>query len=162
VGLAYASEHGAADASVLQREYVELHYQPAAAGYRDRSAAKGEKGRQIAEWLRAIETSWPDLRFGPVRVETRAGQHRFEILLYLGKLHPDSLRVELYADALDGGTPERHPAVRARALADSPGGHLYMADVPATRPADHYTARATPYRDDVRVPLESHRILWQR
>lgn len=144
------------------REYVERHYQPAAAAYRDRSAAQGERGRQIEDWLGAIERDWPDLRFGPIRVETRAGQHRFEILLYLGKLDPGSVRVELYADALGGAAPERHPAIRARALTDSPGGHVYMADVPATRPAEHYTARASPQRDGVRVPLESRRILWQR
>jgi starch phosphorylase len=144
------------------REYVERHYEPAAAAYRDRSAAKGEKGRRIAEWLRAIETDWPDLHFGPARVETRAGQHRFEMLLHLGRLDPGSVRVELYAEAPDGGTPERHPAIRVRELADSPGGHLYMADVPATRPAEHYTARALPRREGVQVPLETWRILWQR
>jgi starch phosphorylase len=144
------------------REYVERHYQPAAAAYRDRSAAKGDKGRQIAEWLRATERDWGTLSFGQVRVETSAGQHRFEILLNLGTLDTDSVRVELYADALDGGAPERHPAIRARALADSPGVHLYMADVPATRPAEHYTARALPHRESVQVPLESQRILWQR
>jgi len=144
------------------REYVQRHYQPAAAAYRDRSAAKGEKGRQIAEWLRATGKDWGNLSFGQVRVETRAGQHRFEIPLNLGKVDPDSVRVELYADAPEGGSPERHPAIRARALADSPGAHLYMADVPARRPAEHYTARALPHRDGVMVPLESRRILWQR
>jgi len=144
------------------REYVERHYQPAAASYRDRSAAQGEKGRQVAEWLRALERDWASLSFGQVRVETRAGQHRFEILLSLGAVDADSVRVELYADAPEGGAPERHPAIRARALSDSPGTHLYMADVPARRPAEHYTARALPHRESVQVPLESQRILWQR
>ena len=144
------------------REYAERHYEPAAAAYRDRSATKAEKGRQIAEWLRAMERAWPDVRFGPIRVETRGGQHRFEIPLYLGKLEADSIRVELYADAMEGGTPERHAAIRAHELADTPGGHLYMADLPATRPAEHYTARAMPRRDAVHLPLESQRILWQR
>jgi glycogen phosphorylase len=144
------------------REYVERHYERAACAYRERSNAKGEKGRQIAEWLRAIQTDWPDLRFGPINVETRAGQHRFEIPLHLGRLDPSWMRVELYADPLNGGAPERHPAIRARELADSPGGQLYMADLPATRPAEHYTVRAMPHHDGVEVPLESQRILWQR
>ena len=144
------------------REYVERHYRPAATAYRDRAAAKGEKGRQIAEWLRAIEEEWRDLRFGDVKVETRAGQHRFEIPLYLGKLDPGSVVVQLCADALEGGTPEKHRAILASALEHGPGGHLYMADLPATRPAEHYTARAVPHRDGVQVPLETQRILWQR
>lgn len=144
------------------REYVEQHYLPAAASYRERSAGKGEKARQIAEWLSAVEQGWPELSFGPVRTETQAGQHRFEILLHLGRLDPESVAVELYANALDGGTAERHPTVRVRALADSPATHLYVADVPATRPSDHYTARAIPHRAGVSVPLEARQILWQR
>jgi DNA/RNA endonuclease G (NUC1) len=56
----------------------------------------------------------------------------------------------------------RPRGTRVRELADSPGGHLYMADVPATRPAEHYTARALPRREGVQVPLETWRILWQR
>jgi glycogen phosphorylase len=143
-------------------EYVERHYEPAAAAYRERSAAKGETGWRIAEWLGAIEKGWADLKFGPARFETRAGQHRFEIPLYLGTLDPGSVRVELYADALEGGTPEKHPAVHVRAISDSPGGHLYSVDVPALRPAEHYTARALPQREGVRVPLESRRILWSK
>lgn len=144
------------------REYVERHYEPAAAAYRDRAAGKGEKGRRIAEWLRVTERDWGDLRFGQVRVETREGRHHFEIPLNLGKFEPDSVRVELYADALEGRPSERHPAIRARAPADCAGTDLYVADVPAERPAEHYTARALPYREGVQVPLESQRILWQR
>lgn len=144
------------------REYVERHYEPAAAAYRDRSAAKGKKGRQIADWLCVTERDWGDLSFGQVRVETRAGQHHFEILLNLGKLEPGSVCVELYADALESGAPERYPAIRARAQAECPGAHLYLADVPAGRPTEHYTARALPYREGVQIPLESQRILWQR
>ena len=144
------------------REYVERHYEPAAAAYRGRSAARGEQGRQIAEWLRAIETGWPDLGFGAISVETRAGRHRFEIPLRLGRLDPHWVRVELYADALDGGEPEKRPAAHVGALADSPGRHVYIADIAATRPAEHYTARALPHGDGIEVPLESRRILWQR
>ncbi|MGH8220281.1 MAG: alpha-glucan family phosphorylase [Steroidobacteraceae bacterium] len=143
-------------------EYVEQHYLPAALRYRERSAAKGEKARQIAEWLSRLQRSWAELRFGPVTVETRAGQHRFEILLHLGSLDPESVRVELYGDAPDGGAAERHAAIRVRALSDRPGTHLYSVDVPATRRADDYTARAVPHHDGVSVPQEARQILWQR
>lgn len=144
------------------REYVEQHYLRAAAAYRDRSAANGEKGRQISEWLRSLATEWPSLSFAPARVETRDSRHRFEIVLHLGKLDADSVRVELYAEARDDAGPEKHPAVRVRALADRPGDHLYMAEIPETRPAEHYVARALPHREDITVPLEAQQILWQR
>ena len=143
-------------------EYVEHYYLPAAARYRDRAAARGEKARNIADWLASIEQGWSELRFGAVRSETRAGQHRFEVLLQLGKLDPESVRVEIYAEAPDGGAAERHVAIRVHALADSPGMHLYMADVPAARLAEHYTVRALPCREGVSVPLEARQILWQR
>ncbi|MGH8198806.1 MAG: alpha-glucan family phosphorylase [Steroidobacteraceae bacterium] len=144
------------------REYVEQHYLPAASRYRERSAGKGEEARQIAEWLATLEKRWRELKFGPVRAETRAGQHRFEVLLHLGELDPEAVHVELYCDACDNAPSERHPTVRVRPLADSPGTHLYAADVPATRPSGHYTARAFPHREGVSVPLEAHHVLWQR
>ena len=53
------------------REYTEHHYLPAAAAYCERTANKGAIGRQIVDWQRAVERSWPALRFGAVKVETR-------------------------------------------------------------------------------------------
>ena len=144
------------------REYVERHYQPAAVRYLDRSAARGEKGGRIADWLEHMERGWPDVSFGPVRVQTGAGQHRFEIPLHLGRLDPASVRVELCADAQGDGDPERHPAICVGVEGDGAAYHLYAAEIPATRPAEHYTARALPHRDGVQVPLECRRILWQR
>jgi len=43
-----------------------------------------------------------------------------------------------------------------------PNGYIFKAHVPATRPAMDYTARIIPQQDDVVVPLEANRILWQR
>jgi len=34
--------------------------------------------------------------------------------------------------------------------------------VPATRPADDFTPRLIPYKDEAMVPLEASEILWQR
>ena len=89
------------------RDYVEQHYLPAASRYRERSVARAKEAGQIAAWLSALESGWSELRFGPVRVETRAGQHRFEILLHLGRLDPEAIRVELYAEALENAAAER-------------------------------------------------------
>jgi starch phosphorylase len=82
--------------------------------------------------------------------------------LSLGALDPESVRVELYADASGGWAAERHAAVRVHALEDDAGTHLYRVDVPAGRPSHHYTARALPWRHDVAIPLEARQILWQR
>jgi starch phosphorylase len=39
---------------------------------------------------------------------------------------------------------------------------LYIARVPATRPAVDYTPRLIPHNDQALVPLEAFQILWQR
>ena len=51
---------------------------------------------------------------------------------------------------------------RAHPLVGTPGGYVYSAAVSAARPALDYTARVTPCRDGVAIPLEDARILWQR
>ena len=37
------------------REYTEQHYLPAAAAYRARATDKGARGKQVADWRRAID-----------------------------------------------------------------------------------------------------------
>ncbi|MGB7758615.1 MAG: alpha-glucan family phosphorylase [Bryobacteraceae bacterium] len=141
------------------REYTEQHYLPAAAAYRERAADKGAAGRQILDWRRAIEKAWPALRFGEVKVESSAGEHVFEVEVYLSDLDPDAVRVELYADGANGGAPVRQEMERVR---QSGAGYAYRAQAPATRPVTDYTARLIPGYTGVAVPLEATHILWQR
>jgi glycogen phosphorylase len=144
------------------REYTEHHYLPAAASYLKRAGDKGKIGADIADWRHALEQKWTALRFGEVTVETSGDQRVFEVPVYLDDLDPDWVRVELYADGVSGGAPERHEMKRVRQLAAASGGCAYMASVSADRPPEDYTARAIPRRDGVAVPLEDARILWQR
>jgi starch phosphorylase len=144
------------------REYTERLYIPAAAAYRARAAAGGALGRQMVAWRQMVEQQWAALRFGAGKVETDAGRHAFEVHLYVHDLDPEAVRVELYADSLNGGGPVRHEMTRVRRLEGTSGGYAYSAQVPATRPATDYTARVIPRHDDVAVPLETTRILWQR
>jgi starch phosphorylase len=144
------------------REYTEQHYLPAAAAYRDRAADKGAAGELIANWQHTLERKWTALRFGEVTVETGGTQHVFEVQVYLNGLDPTAVRVELYADAVNGGAPVRQKMKRVRKLADSPGGCVYSAAVSAARPPSDYTARVIPHYNGIAIPLEDARILWQR
>ena len=144
------------------REYTEQHYIPAAAAYRLRTANKGASGREIIDWQCTLEQKWAALRFGEVKVETREGRHSFEIQIWFNDLNPESVRVELYADGVNGGSPARQEMKRVRPMAGPPGGHVYTATVSAARPTSDYTARIIPHRDGVAIPLENGRILWQR
>jgi glycogen phosphorylase len=144
------------------REYTEQHYLPAAAAYRARAAVKGVAGRQLVDWQRTLEQKWAALRFGEVKVTTEDGQHAFEVQVYLDDLDPNAVRVELYADGINGESPVHQEMRRVRQLAGTASGHVYRATVPARRPASDYTARIVPHRDGVAIPLEASQILWQR
>jgi starch phosphorylase len=144
------------------REYTEQHYLPAAAAYRARAAADCALGRQIVTWRHTVEQQWGALRFGAVKVETDGKHHTFEVQLSVDDLDPEAVRVELYADGVNGDGPLRQEMTRVRRLEGADGGYAYRAQVPATRPATDYTARVIPHHDGVAVPLETARILWQR
>ena len=144
------------------REYAEQYYLPAAANYRQRAANKGASGVDLVNWRHALEQKWSALLFGDMQLETGAGQHAFEVQVYLDGLDPEAVRVELYADKSGSDSPIRLEMQRARKLAGAKNAYIYRAQAPASRPATHYTARVIPYRDGVAIPLEDARILWQR
>ncbi len=144
------------------REYTEQHYLPAAAAYSERAADQGEVGRQVVRWQQALGQKWAELHFGEVRVATDGEQHVFEVEVYLNDLDSNTVRVELYADAVNGGAAARQEMKRTRQPAGASGGYVYTAAVSAARPPVDYTARVTPHCLGVAIPLEETRILWQR
>jgi starch phosphorylase len=143
------------------REYTEEHYLPAAAAYQARAADKGAAGLQMVNWRQTLEQNWAALRFGEVQIESDKEQHTFEVAVTLGNLDPNTIRVELYADGVNGGEPERHELRRARPSGEA-NSSIYSAQIPATRPVSDYTARVIPQYAGTAVPLEVRQILWQR
>ena len=99
---------------------------------------------------------WDALRFGNVRVESKADQHVFEVEVFLNDLDSNAVHVELYADGINGSAAERVE------MKPASGGNLYSAAVSNTRPATDYTPRVIPQHSGAAVPLEAARILWQR
>jgi starch phosphorylase len=140
-------------------QYTEEHYLPAATAYRERAANKGAVGGQMVDWRNTVDRKWNSLRFGDLRVKTDADQHAFEVEVFLNDLDANAVRVELYADGINGADPVRVEMKYTRTLA---GGCVYSASVPTARPATDYTARLIPQHSGVSVPLESAHILWQR
>ena len=143
-------------------EYTERHYLPAAAGYGERAANKGAAGRQMVDWQHALDRNWGSLSFGEWRVETKEGLHVFEVELFLNDLDAKAVRVELYADVINGGDPVRQEMKCMRPQPEASRRCVFQATVPATRPAGDYTARVMPQRSGASVPLEAAQILWQR
>jgi starch phosphorylase len=144
------------------REYTEKYYIPAAETFVKRAAERGSIGAQVVNWRRRIDRKWANLRFGDMTVETSAMQHLFSVPVYLNGLGPDDLRVEIYADGLNGKEPVRQEMSRVQKLADAEDGYIYRAQVPATRSPGDFTARVIPHYPGVAVPIEAPQILWQR
>ena len=138
-------------ASRTVREYTEQHYFPAAANYLERTADKGVAGARVVKWQHTLDEKWAALSFGEVKVEMTGKPH----------VDPQAVRVELYADGVNGSGPVRQEMTRVRLLAGAAQGYLYRAPVPAMRPAADYTPRVIPRCSGVAVPLEAAHILWR-
>src|SRR5262249_7482936 len=144
------------------REYTDTYYVPAATRYRARCTDKGALGTELIRWTRDLAHDWPDARFGALRTATQDTRHHISVEIYLGRLDTDGVRVELYAEGVNGETPERHVMLRGRKL-DGPGnGCEYTVRIPAVRALGDYTPRLVPYHPAAIVPLEASEILWQR
>jgi starch phosphorylase len=144
------------------REYTEQHYLPAAAAYRERAADKGLVGKRLAEWKQTLNEQWLGLRFGDVKVQTNAAEYIFEAEVYFNDLDPNAVRVELYADGINGSSPIREEMASVRRLTGEPQGAIYRASVAAARFSTDYTVRIIPHCIGLAVPLEVDLILWQR
>jgi starch phosphorylase len=143
------------------QEYTEQHYLPAAAAYRARAANRGDAARQQVDGRQALEGAWAALQFGELRCESGADRHEFSVALRLNGLDPASVRIELYANSRDGGSPGRQEMHCAHPVPDAAGYRRYCAAVPADRPAADYTARVIPQLAGATAPLECTCILWQ-
>ena len=142
------------------RQYTTEYYLPAAAAYQARQAKQGALGIRMANWRRQLEQEWHSLAFGNLQIETRDGQHHFQVEVILGQVDPQAVQVELCA-AEAGDRVWRQPMTRGEKLPDREGGYLFTAKVPATRPAGDFTPRLIPSFPGVAVPLEMPFILWQ-
>jgi len=149
-------------ASRAIREYTNDHYLPAATGYNARAANDGKLGGDLLQWQRSIAEQWSTLRFGNVTTETKDGQHRFQIEVVPGGLHPDQFRVELYAGPIQESGAKPEILAACKSSAEPSGTIVYSVCCPAKRPVADYTARLVPSHTGAFVPLEAGQILWQR
>ena len=144
------------------REYTATHYLPAASAYRARAADGGALAVAISDWRRRLERHWGGVAFGEMRVTSAADRHSFEVDVDLDALGPESVRVELYADGVNGGPAARQEMARGEQLPGGTTGFRYRAEVSADRPAGDYTPRVIPSHPGVAVPLEAPWIRWLR
>lgn len=142
------------------RQYTDSHYLPAAAAFAERAANRGALGAALLKWRGELAKHWSTLRFGSATVERQGEQFLFQVQVFLDDLDPEAVTVELYAEAQNGGAAVRHPLNRGARLVGSTNGFLYTAQIPASRPAGHFTPRLIPRHSGALVPLEAPFILW--
>ena len=142
------------------RQYTEKHYLSAALNYSARTANCGRLGRELLDWQRALSKHWSALRFGDATVDQESEQHFFQVQVFLDDLDPDAVKVELYAEAQNGGEPVRQPMTRGERLVGSANSFIYSARVPKSRPAVDFTPHLVPFHEHAIVPLDSSFILW--
>lgn len=146
----------------MLQEYIERAYLPGAGLLRERSAQDTRLGAQLAAWARHLADHWPGIHCGEVSASTAGTDLTVSALVNLGGIAPEAVRVEVYADPLDGQPAFVCPMVPAEGPPSTAGPVRYHVTIPATRPAEHFTPRVVPAHPGARLPLELPLIAWAR
>jgi glycogen phosphorylase len=184
-------------ANRMQEQYLREYYFPAATEYRRRAAAgtptgPGAEGTPAAEaaaineWAALLRDHWHEISLKNFKVEQvkkgaktapSSATYSFSLDADLGAIPADAVRVELYAEPLEGApanqqeafgakpvSPEIHALEFGPAGSDcpSPTACTYSAKVSTSRPPGDFTPRIIPAHPGASVPLEAAQILWYR
>ncbi|HEX8594581.1 MAG TPA: alpha-glucan family phosphorylase [Pseudomonas sp.] len=144
------------------REYTERYYLPAAIAYRARSAQDNRLAIELTDCCEQMHRRWSGIRFLEQEVSHQSGCYRVTLQMDLAGLSPVFLRVQLYAEGIDGG-PARAWDLRVDPTTRRDGLFTYSAEVPDDRTPQAYTARVIADASaGLNVPLEMPLIAWQR
>lgn len=143
------------------RQYTEEHYLPAAVAYAARAQSLGKAGSSVLAWQQAIARRWKDVRFGQLKVIRQDNELMFEVEVSLAGIDPSFVRVELFAEARDGGASVRQQMLRKAFRPGTAFAYTYSTTTPATRPATDFTPRIAPYHPKA-LPLEIDRMFWHK
>jgi starch phosphorylase len=157
----------------MMQDYLNRYYLPGAAAYRERTAPPEAEvpptgvAADLELWRAQLDEHWGEITFLDYSVETRDDTHLFRVNLSLGSIPPGAVVVELYAEPVAGGTPERYalmtdPDTLGTGAATTAGTYTFQAMLPAARPASDFTPRVIPWHASARIPLEAGHILWYR
>jgi starch phosphorylase len=144
----------------MMREYMEKMYLPSAIAYRRRIAGGARLATELDCWQKELAKNWSDLHFGNMIASKDGDSWAFEVSVYLGKMNPEMIRVELYAEPIDGASPIRVIMSRKGPVDGSEDGFLYECKVAGSRPSGDFTPRIIPYHPEASVPIEDSHILW--
>ncbi|MEO8765455.1 MAG: alpha-glucan family phosphorylase [Ginsengibacter sp.] len=142
------------------REYTEKYYLPAAANFKKRAAQKGIAGTRIEHVHHDLQQRWEHIQFGEVHTENSDNGYLFNVQVKLNGLSGENVSVQLYAEGINGAVPV---IIMMKPVAGSLKNDTteYNAQAGNSRPASDYTPFIIPNYENIAVPLEDNRILWQ-
>jgi len=143
-------------------DYVEKAYLPHAKAVHERLKDKCAEAKAMNRWSRTLHSRWQDIHIdNPTITQADATTWQFKVSVLLGEIAPDSVRVELFADA----TPEFAPEVvllhQEHAIPGSINGYIYAGEVASSRSLGDFTVRVVPYHPNAFLPAELPLIVWQ-
>lgn len=148
-------------ANRVVRDYTDRFYLPAATRYHARLADGGQAAHDILQWQDMLDTCWPQLHIDSVTISEQDGQRHVAVALFLGRIPPDAVQVQLYANPVDSGPPFV-TTIPPGGGPDADGMTHYTLTTGLDRPATDYTVRVIPAHCGVAIPLENTHIAWQR
>jgi starch phosphorylase len=148
--------------SRMMRDYIEQSYLPLAAGFRARTADDCALAKALWRWSESLHSGWPGLHIGQPTILRVEGRLRFSVPVFLGDVHPDVIRVELFAAEANGVPAEVIALHQEQAIPGSAHGYVYAGDVAGARNPEDYTLRIVPHHDAAWLPAELPLIAWQR
>lgn len=151
-------------------QYAEEVYVQAHRHFRNLNDSGAARARQVAAWLRKVETEWPRLSVESVgggAPEIRLGD---EVLVsarvMLNSLSPEDVAVEVLTGLVDADGEVKNPAVIPMRLAerDSSGAYVFQVVIqPSTRSGLHgYAVRLLPNHLDSIGSFLPGLIKWAR
>ncbi|NPV62577.1 MAG: alpha-glucan family phosphorylase [Methanotrichaceae archaeon] len=144
----------------MMREYVEEMYLPSATAFRRRIADGARVASELQSWQKELAKNWSDLYFGDMRTLNDGDWWIYEVSVHLGRMKPEMIRVELYADPIEGDQPVRVAMSRKGPVDGTEAAFRYECRVAADRPSEDFTPRIIPHHPEASVPIEDAHILW--
>ena len=144
----------------MVREYVEQAYLPAAQSFLKRASDDAHLAHELISWNARISEEWQGIKFGRVIVHRTDEKLIFDVEVLLGRLDPDCVQIQLYADPIEDNPPICIQMQHEERMLGVVNGHRYRASVLDERPMEHFTPRIVPYHPEAFNPLECNNIFW--
>jgi starch phosphorylase len=144
----------------MAREYVEQLYLPAAASLNKRRAQGGQLARELRQWEVTLRHVWHETHLGQLVVRKQPGGWVFDVQVYLGAVSPETVQVQLYADARNTFASMCLDMHRHVEIPGVVNGYIYKCKVNSTRPYRDFTPRLVPYHPEANLPAENPLITW--